>query len=451
MGKFTIIRPRSLILALACAAAAAMVLVSEESYRHAVGALDSLGAMVDARANIQSLRWATFDAQIAAREFLLTGRDDYLLLHDDAQQRIGRDLLFLDRYYADAAAPQAVLQALHALTQSESADFARLRQRRAAGGGAAASEPVSRAAADDRIDAVRARSAELLALETANVADSRRNLYRSLMLGRAGIAALSMLSLLAVVLVLRNALARKRGYDARQNAASAERDALERMVVQRTQQLTDLTRHLQSAREDERNRLARDMHDELGALLTSAKLDAARLKSRLPTNSPEALERLEHLVATLNHVIALKRRIIEDLRPSALANLGLVPTLEILAREFAQTSGIAVHCALTPVSLGPSAELVAYRMVQEAITNITKYAKARNVWLCLSRDDDGAQISVHDDGIGFDPSRTGAAAHGLMGMRFRVEAEGGVLSVQSAPGHDTRILARLPERGAVPA
>jgi signal transduction histidine kinase len=450
MGNFTIIRPRSLILALACAAAAAMVLVSEESYRHAVGALDSLGAMVDARANIQSLRWAALDAQIAAREFLLTGRDDYLLLHDDAEQRIGRDLLSLDRYYADAAAPQAVLQTLHALAQSESADFARLRQQRA-GAGAAASAPVSRAAGDDRMNAVRARGAELLSLETANVTDSRRKLYRSLMLGRAGIAALSVLSLLAVFLGLHLALARKRGYQARQRAASAERDALERMVVQRTQQLTDLNRHLQSAREDERNRLARDMHDELGALLTSAKLDAARLKSRLPANSPEALERLEHLVATLNNVIALKRRIIEDLRPSALANLGLVPTLEILAREFAQTSGVTVHCALAPVSLGPGAELVAYRLVQEAITNISKYARARNVWLSLSRSDDGAQISVHDDGIGFDPSRTGAAAHGLMGMRFRVEAEGGVLSVQSAPGHDTRIQAQLPELGAVPA
>ena len=113
----------------------------------------------------------------------------------------------------------------------------------------------------------------------------------------------------------------------------------------RTAQLTELTHHLQTAREDERHRLARDLHDELGALLTSAKLDAARIRSRLAGTAPEALERLAHLVATLNSSIALGRRIIEDLRPSTLSNLGLVATLEILAREFAERSGIAGRIA----------------------------------------------------------------------------------------------------------
>ena len=164
----------------------------------------------------------------------------------------------------------------------------------------------------------------------------------------------------------------------------AERDRLELEVAQRTAQLTELTHHLQTAREDERSRLARDLHDELGALLTSAKLDAARIKSRLAGTAPEALERLSHLVETLNSGIAMKRRIIEDLRPSALGNLGLVAALEILAREFAEQSGIAVHHALEPVPLEADAELVVYRLVQEAITNIAKYAKAKQVWVSLS-------------------------------------------------------------------
>jgi signal transduction histidine kinase len=101
-------------------------------------------------------------------------------------------------------------------------------------------------------------------------------------------------------------------------SVQAERDRLEAEVGQRTAQLTDLTRHLLTAREDERNRLARDLHDELGALLTSAKLDAARVRSRLAGSAPEALERLSHLVETLNSSIALGRRII-DLRPSTRA------------------------------------------------------------------------------------------------------------------------------------
>jgi signal transduction histidine kinase len=278
-----------------------------------------------------------------------------------------------------------------------------------------------------------------------NASMGHQRLHRSLLLGRAGIAALSALSLLAVLLTLHRSLARMGEHQQRQQAARAERDALERAVIERTAQLTDLARHLQTAREDERSRLARDLHDELGALLTSAKLDAARLRSRLTTRAPDALERLEHLVLTLNGVIAVKRRIIEDLRPSALSNLGLVATLEILAREFETTSGVAVHCAFVSVRLDPRAQLVAYRVVQEAITNISKYARARNVWLELASADRTVLLSVKDDGVGFDPGATGGSAHGLIGMRFRVEAEGGRLSVHSAPGQSTVIRASLPE------
>ena len=169
------------------------------------------------------------------------------------------------------------------------------------------------------------------------------------------------------------------------------------------------------------------------------------MKSRLAGAAPETLERLAHLVSTLDSVIALKRRITEDLRPSALSNLGLVVTLEIAAREFTERSGIAVHCELAPVRLGESAELVVYRLVQEAITNITKYAQAQHVWLTLAERGDRVEASVRDDGVGFDPQTQPPSAHGLMGMRFRVEAEHGTLAVVSAPGQGTLIRVSLPQ------
>jgi signal transduction histidine kinase len=99
-----------------------------------------------------------------------------------------------------------------------------------------------------------------------------------------------------------------------------------------TRELAELARYLQSAREDERNRLARALHDELGSLLTAAKLDAARIKTRVSGVSPKAVERSAHLNGTLNSIVALARRITGDLRPSTLGNLGLMPALEILAR-----------------------------------------------------------------------------------------------------------------------
>jgi signal transduction histidine kinase len=278
----------------------------------------------------------------------------------------------------------------------------------------------------------------------ANLLESREEISRVLMASRIGIAVLTAISLLALYFYLRQAAVVQRQQDHLNALTQADHHRLELEVARRTAELTELTQHLLTAREDERSRLARDLHDELGALLTSAKLDAARIRSRLGQTAPEAQDRLAHLVLTLNGVIALKRRIIEDLRPSSLSNLGLVATLEILAREFAQASGLPVHCELQAVPLDDDAELVVYRLVQEGITNIGKHARAGQVWLGLGQEGDQVVVTLRDDGVGFDPQARSSAAHGLMGMRFRVVAEGGRLDLVSAPGQGTTIRMQLP-------
>jgi signal transduction histidine kinase len=247
---------------------------------------------------------------------------------------------------------------------------------------------------------------------------------------------------LAVLLRRSNALQRRqRALQARMEADNAE---LVRQAAQRTAQWTERAQHLQTAREDERGRLARDLHDELGALLTSAKLDIARLRSRLAGSTPEAMERLSHLNETLDGIVTLKRRVIEDLRPSSLDHLGLLATIEILAREFGARSGVRMTLMLKPVPLAADAEIVVYRVVQEALTNIAKYARATQVWITLGPQAGAVELEVRDDGIGFDPGGASRAAHGLEGMRFRAEAAQGSLSVHAAPGAGTRIVLLLP-------
>jgi signal transduction histidine kinase len=249
------------------------------------------------------------------------------------------------------------------------------------------------------------------------------------------------ISLLALYL-LRQA---SRALQAQRRSLVAERLQFELDVAQRTDQLKALAHHLDTAREDERHRLARDLHDELGSLLTSAKLDAARIQSRLADTAPEATDRLHHLVGQLNSSLALGRRIIEDLHPSSLRYLGLLPTLEILTREFSKGTSVAVHTQQEPISLSEEAQLVVYRLVQEALTNVTKYAQAKQVWLTVAREDGSVLISVRDDGIGFDPGQASTSL-GLVGMRFRVERQGGRMSVASRPGQGTTIQVTLPER-----
>lgn len=445
MDLVTAVKRSGFVLPLAIAAAVAMLVISEGAYWQAIRRLDNLRAINAASSSLQRLQQGVLAAEAGQRGYLLTARKEYLEPYQKALDEIAESFKQLDHDDGASTEGREVLGRLNALTDAKLAELAVAIRLSDEGRSAASTHIVLSGLNKRQMEAIRALGTELLALQALRAEADRASLYSTLQGRRIGMALLTAISLLALYLFLR----RTREFELREHRlkdiVQAEHDRLELEVAQRTAQLTDLTRHLQSAREDERNRLARDLHDELGSLLTSAKLDAARIKSRLAGTAPEALERLAHLVQTLNKSIALGRSIIEDLRPSTLGNLGLVATLEILAREFAERSDIAVDCALSPVKLDAEAELMVYRLVQEAITNVSKYARARHVWLSLGARGGQVEVSVRDDGVGFDMAAPAGPAFGLLGMRFRVEAEGGKLTVVSAPGQGTRVSATLPE------
>jgi signal transduction histidine kinase len=439
---------------LAALVALAMVFISETAYYQSTRSMRELGAMNSARLHLMNLSRRIVDAETGQRGYLLTGRAEYLQPYRDAFHDIDAALQWLRQHYADSPAHLKVMGELESLVQKRlselNATLGLYEEGRAEAWRAVLLSDIGK----EQMQDIRKLSEQLLAEEARREAVGREDVRRMLLFTRVGVAAMTAVSLLALAMYLRQAAVLEAHRRERQQQVEAERDQLEMEVARRTaqltelaQQLTELAQHLQTAREDERSRLARELHDELGALLTAAKLDAARIKSRLGSAAPEASERLHHLGEILNSGIALKRRIIEDLRPSSLSNLGLLAALEIQAREFAERSGVQVQCRLEPVVLKPSAELTAYRLVQEAFTNIAKYARARHVDVSLAPRDGMAEISVHDDGVGFDPQQRRSSAHGLLGMRYRVEAEGGRFALDAAPGRGTRIHATLPLQG----
>ena len=425
-------------------AALAMLVISELSYWRAGDSLDELGQRAVARTTLQALHRMMLDAESGQRGYLLTGRSEYLTPYRDANEEIQNTLKGLREHFGRVPAQAALLAELEKHVQAKLSELQTSISLYDQGKHDTWRTLVLTDIGREQMDGIRSLSLRLLDEETKAVARGRQDIYDTLMLTRIGIGALTALSVLALFMYLRQTSAFEKHQSDLKELLRAERDSLGIEVRQRTAQLTELTHHLQTAREDERQRLARNLPDELGALLTSAKLDAARIRSRLGGSAPEALERLTHLVETLNSSIALGRRIIEDLRPSTLGNLGLVATLEIAAREFARQSGIPVHCALAPVALSPEAELTVYRVVQECITNISKYARAREVWISLAEVDGQVRVEVRDDGVGFDSAVPQASAFGLLGMRFRVEAEGGTLAVEAVPGRGARVTVTLP-------
>lgn len=221
-----------------------------------------------------------------------------------------------------------------------------------------------------------------------------------------------------------------------------QQQRLELQVAERTGELRDLASHLMTAQEDERGRLARELHDELGALLSTIKLDLARAK-RVGDVPAAALERLQSIDQRLNDGVALKRRIIENLRPSALEHLGLIDSVSLLCRDSAALLGVPVHEDLEPFSMARDRELTVYRLVQEALTNVAKYAHASEVFVCCRLEGEDAFVEVRDNGQGFEVNKLVVGTHGLAGMRLRMEAHGGGIRVQSSPGVGTTVTGRL--------
>ncbi len=444
-GVKAVVKGNGFVFPLACLTAFAFVFISEGSYWQSVKTLDELSVMAQAHTAIRGLQQGLLNAETGQRGYLLTHQKDYLAPYDKSVQDIDASLKFLSHYAQDKPALAKVVDEVETMARTKLSEIDLTLSLDKEGKGKTAMEIVMSGIGQTEMNSIRLISDELLAIEKSRVSESRADIDRTLLLSRAAIAVWSALSLLALYLYLRQSFVVRQQQLELQRIVQLERDRLEVEVIERTEELTKLTQYLQTAREDERNRLARNLHDDLGALLTSAKLDAARIKSRVSAKAPEALDLLAHLVDTLNGGIALGRNIIENLRPSALRNLGLLPTLEILAKEFTDLSGLPVHCTLEPVQLNESAELMVYRLVQEAMTNITKYANATQVWVSLAFKQGQIEVSVRDDGVGFDTRVRPHSAYGLMGMRFRVEAEGGVLTLTSRAGEGTLIQARLPE------
>jgi signal transduction histidine kinase len=446
MSALSYFRRSVVAFPLAALAALAMFVISEVSYQDATSALDSLGGRATARNQLNQVAKSLLDAETGQRGYLLSNRPDYLTPYRDAQEGLREATDWLKNHYAGDPAKAKLMQELGAAVEEKMSELATSIDLHDKGEHQRWRDLLLSDIGKEKMERVRSLTEQLLAEEAAQVAAGRKGVYQTLMLNRIGTTAMAAVSLLALFMYLRQTATLERHTDEEARRIESERDRLEAEVTARTRQLKELAQHLQTIREDERSRLARELHDELGALLTAAKLDAARLKSRLgKTTTPEIVERIAHLNETLNGGIALKRRIIEDLRPSSLSNLGLVAALEILVREFSQRSEVAVVEDLEHVDLSPAAQLTVYRLVQEALTNVAKYAKATEVTVTLApADAEHVRIAVRDNGIGFDSSVQRVARHGLIGMRYRVEAEGGSMRLESTPGGGTLIEAILP-------
>ena len=422
----------------------AVLLINESGHHRALSVIASREALLEARVEVSLLLREVLAAESGQRGYLLTGRPEYKEPYTRAAAQVQGQLARLVQIYARWPDRSADVKRLDELTRQRMSELETTVTMFEGAHTEGWRDLVLTDIGRETMLAIEGQARSMARIETTRIDESRELLVDTLLFSRIGIAALVVVSLAALLLYARQA---RRFDDERLERAAAlrfERDRLEVEVERRTRDITQIATHLQTAREDERSRLARELHDELGGLLTAAKLDVARMRSRLAGAPPEVLERMTHLVKTLDEGIALKRRIIEDLRPSSLNNLGLKAALEILCVEFAERSELKVSTTIDELPLDDAGKLTVYRLVQEALTNIARYAQATSVDVSVRARREWADISVRDDGVGFEPGAARGSAHGLAGMRFRVQSGRGELKIRSKPGHGTTIHARLP-------
>jgi signal transduction histidine kinase len=234
----------------------------------------------------------------------------------------------------------------------------------------------------------------------------------------------------------------------------AERRRAEAQLRESHEQLRALSVYLQHVREEERTRIAREVHDELGQALTSCKLDISILANRLPKNLKPLIDKAKALSAHMDATIQTVRRIATDLRPGILDHLGLVAALEWQANEFQTRTGIKcdVHARLHDPQLQPQLATAFFRIFQETLTNVIRHAGATQVAVHLKQANGRIILEVKDNGRGISPEEiSNTRSMGLLGMRERAALLGGEFKIAPLRDtHGTKITVSIPLRTVDP-
>ncbi len=430
---------------LAVMVVAVLFFINDQNFERSTAATLQIEDSTKTLAVLNKLQAQIVDAETRQRGYLLSGNEKYLAPYTSSTTDISKSLDLLHELVMRVPEQSTIYQLLVRHMSRKLAELELTVRMRKDGNQDAWKYVVATDIGQVQMDSIRQYVLELSNISETKVVLAKIQIQKTLVISRIGIALLAMTGLWAFYLYLRQNTLLVDTSLREKESLQRERDQIESLVKERTNNLAQLATHLQNTREDERGDLARALHDEFGSLLTAAKLDVARLKSQLSSSVPDAEVRFTHLNSSLNNIIVMTRNIVEDLRPSSLSHLGLTTSLEILAREFEKQHNLTIAVDLENVEISGNSQLAVYRLVQESLTNISKYAQAKNVMLSLHDFGSYISIQVRDDGIGFDKSKVDSTHHGLLGMQHRVEALGGKLVVTSMTGYGTHILATVPK------
>jgi PAS domain S-box-containing protein len=227
-----------------------------------------------------------------------------------------------------------------------------------------------------------------------------------------------------------------------------ERKQGEELLILQREQLRALAERLQTVREEDRKKVARDLHDQIGQILTSIKMDLTWMTRHLPQSEELLLARVAESIQSINDGVKAVRTICSGLRPGVLDDLGLAAAIEWQASDFAARNGVLCEVTVPPVDLHLDGDraTATFRIFQECLTNVNRHAHAKSVRVVLSQEDENILLVVQDDGIGFHQTdlSNSLGSLGLLGMKERAQFCGGDVQISSSPGNGTTVTVRVP-------
>jgi len=393
------------------------------------------------------------DADAGQRGYLLTDDDKYLQSYQAARDRVEPTLNSIADQFRDNERPlisvdqRGLVRHLRVLVGAKLGELAASLALHSSQGSEQALALMrtglgSRTTGEILDEALRLRNMQRDEVGVALARAGRLQQVSRALMG--GVAMLNFL-LLILAAALSARQARRRAELTEQLAT--ENEELERRVRRRTVELSALSSHLQRLSEKEKASLARELHDELGGLLIAVKMDASWLQKRLPNASPDTQSRWARVMKVLDDGVDFKRRIVENLRPTLLDNMGLLPAVRWITQETCTRAGLQyseIYPEQEPLLIDDAA-ITSFRLVQESLVNVVKHARATQVRVEVAVRSDELIIVIEDNGSGIDPDRRDAVgSQGLAMMRHRVRSFGGTLDVESPAQGGTQIRARMP-------
>jgi signal transduction histidine kinase len=395
-------------------------------------------------------------AESGQRGYILVGEPSYLAPYLDALPKLATAEHRLDEVsIASNAGANSDVARIHQLSEvkrSEMAESLDLYHRR---GRAAALELIRSELGKQTMTEITALIRRIEAEESSDIVTASRSWRDDLWITRWVTSGGLVLNVFLVLMVRRLVVRDLRNRE-RESAELTERGAeLERIVNDRTEELSSLSTHLQSLAEDEKAALSRELHDELGGLLVAARMDVSWLEERIAASDSDVKAHFQRLHEALQTGVDVKRRVVENLRPTLLDNLGLITALRWQVSDVCGRAGLrhAESYADENLTLTPAASIAVFRIVQEALTNVLKHAHAQAVEVAVEERGDWLVVRIRDDGVGLPAERMQAVgSHGLAAMRHRATGLGGRWRVVRLQPRGTEIEVSLPlERVLAPA